>query len=268
MIMKGVVPHYERKTDSISCVFCDELEENIHLHPEVEFIFCVEGKAGIFDIGNQYEISAGQAIVIFPNRLHYYKNIERNSKFGIICFSPEMVYSFRKKFFSSNAQKPVFDFNKYPTICNLVEELMKKYTPNDKRSHALIVGFVNLVMYFIHDDLEFLETEKNDASLINKILNYCLVNFRDKISVQTIAESLNTNSNNISRVFNAYMKIGIPQYINYLRVSEACRLLEYTDYTISEIMEEVGFGSFRNLNRVFYSVLGTTPTEYRKRHQS
>ena len=268
MDKKATVPYYEKKTDTISCTFCNELEENPHLHPEVEFIFCIEGKAGVLDMGNRYEISKGQAVFISPNQLHYYKNIQDNSKFGIFCFSPEIVYSYRKKFVSSNSQNPIFNFERYPVIKTLICELIDNYEQGDRASSALLTGFLNVLMYWIHDDLQFVEIEKGEAGLVNKILNYCLVNYRDRISVQTIAEELNTNSNNISHIFNENMQIGIPQYVNFLRVSEACRLLETTDYSISKISEDVGFGSFRNLNRLFMSILGTTPSDYRKTHQS
>jgi transcriptional regulator GlxA family with amidase domain len=61
------------------------------------------------------------------------------------------------------------------------------------------------------------------------------------------------------------MKMGIPQYVESLRFSDACHLLEMTDYTVAKISEESGFGSIRSMNRAFESFLGITPKDYKKK---
>ena len=55
-----------------------------------------------------------------------------------------------------------------------------------------------------------------------------------------------------------------PAYINSIRLSEACRLLnEQPDKTVNAIAEEVGLTP-RNLRRLFVDQYGMTPTEFRE----
>ena len=51
--------------------------------------------------------------------------------------------------------------------------------------------------------------------------------------------------------------------INTFRINKSCDLLGETDKKISEISEEVGFGSIRTFNRAFMEIMNLTPLEYR-----
>ncbi|HQL83140.1 MAG TPA: helix-turn-helix transcriptional regulator, partial [Spirochaetota bacterium] len=56
----------------------------------------------------------------------------------------------------------------------------------------------------------------------------------------------------------------INDYINKLRIEDAAAKLAERDGKIIEIAFSVGFESLTTFNRVFKSVVGKTPTEYRE----
>ena len=60
------------------------------------------------------------------------------------------------------------------------------------------------------------------------------------------------------------MKISICEYIHSLRVEDAKVLLMQTNQSVTDIAEELGFGSIRTFNRVFLEKTGMSPREYRK----
>jgi AraC-like DNA-binding protein len=51
-------------------------------------------------------------------------------------------------------------------------------------------------------------------------------------------------------------------------VNNAQRLLIYTDYNITEVVEQTGFLSVQTFNRVFKQQTGQSPSTYRKRKRS
>ncbi len=53
-------------------------------------------------------------------------------------------------------------------------------------------------------------------------------------------------------------------YVCCIRVEKAKNLLLNPNYRISEVAYEVGFQSLTHFNRVFKSVAGQSPTEYRQ----
>ena len=53
-------------------------------------------------------------------------------------------------------------------------------------------------------------------------------------------------------------------YVNGLRISEACRLLEEENLSIQDVSEATGFTCTRTFNREFLQIVGKTPSEYLK----
>jgi AraC-like DNA-binding protein len=62
---------------------------------------------------------------------------------------------------------------------------------------------------------------------------------------------------------NQKLGMGFNDYVNSIRISNACRLLIESTSPISEISEEVGFNTVRTFNRAFVKHVGTSPREYR-----
>ena len=64
------------------------------------------------------------------------------------------------------------------------------------------------------------------------------------------------------------LHIGFNDYINSLRVSNACKHLLNSDRSVTEISEIVGFNTLRTFNRAFFKQMGVTPSQYRIRPHS
>ena len=67
----------------------------------------------------------------------------------------------------------------------------------------------------------------------------------------------------ISRAVNRIQKRNVSQFVNDIRVSEACRLLRETPLSITQVIYESGFQTKSNFNREFLRVSGKTPRQWR-----
>ncbi|MFO7691269.1 MAG: helix-turn-helix domain-containing protein, partial [Cryobacterium sp.] len=54
-----------------------------------------------------------------------------------------------------------------------------------------------------------------------------------------------------------------PDMVKRLRISNACRLLDRSELTISAVSEAVGYRNLSNFNRHFFAETGVTPRAYR-----
>ena len=52
------------------------------------------------------------------------------------------------------------------------------------------------------------------------------------------------------------------EYINAMRISEACTLLQHCDYTMDQVAESVGISDQSYFSRLFKKIKGMTPSEY------
>lgn len=85
------------------------------------------------------------------------------------------------------------------------------------------------------------------------------------LTLRRIARKLRLPDRAVSRAINRSQGTGVSQYINRLRIEEACRLLEATDQTVLEISLEAGFLTKSNFNREFTRVTGMAPSAWRAR---
>ena len=83
----------------------------------------------------------------------------------------------------------------------------------------------------------------------------------------SLAKRLGLNQVYLSQLFNQYLDLGFPDFINALRVIEAQRLLmdpEQADITVLDVGFQVGFNSKSNYYRVFRTLTGLAPSDFRE----
>jgi len=83
------------------------------------------------------------------------------------------------------------------------------------------------------------------------------------INLSRIARRLTLPAREVSRAVNAQTVNNVSQYVNRLRIEEACRLLSQTDMPITQIVFASGFNTKSNFNREFGRVKNNTPSEWR-----
>jgi AraC-like DNA-binding protein len=79
-----------------------------------------------------------------------------------------------------------------------------------------------------------------------------------------LEEELHLSKYYISHLFGDKLGIRFNDYINSLRISEACRLLRTSTLSVTEISDASGFGTLRTFNRAFMKQMGMSPSEYRR----
>ena len=105
-------------------------------------------------------------------------------------------------------------------------------------------------------------TEKR--SVITTMLKYVHKNFKNEISLVTMARDLGYNPEYLSHALSAVEGMNFRSLVNSFRTDYAKNLLISTKRTIPDIAAESGFSCERSLHRAFKKVFGKTPGEYRE----
>lgn len=82
-------------------------------------------------------------------------------------------------------------------------------------------------------------------------------------SLDALAHVAGTSARHLSRLFNEHAGMGLPDYINRLRVALARELIAQTRLDMERVAERAGFGSARQLRRAWARVGGGSPTQAR-----
>ncbi|ACT02688.1 response regulator [Paenibacillus sp. JDR-2] len=111
--------------------------------------------------------------------------------------------------------------------------------------------------------------QKNaDHDPIEKVIRYVNQHYQEPLSLTQVAEKVYLNPAYLSTLFKQRTGSSLVEYWTELRVSEAKRRLVSSNEKVTIIAESTGFGNIRHFNRVFKSVTGFAPIDYREQARS
>ena len=102
---------------------------------------------------------------------------------------------------------------------------------------------------------------KNEAM---DIIRYVEENFSENITLEHLANKFYLSPFTVSRYFTRYTGSGLPKYLNAIRIINAKRYLK-EGKSATEVALKCGFNSPSNFSRVFMSVEGLSPSEFKKK---
>lgn len=103
------------------------------------------------------------------------------------------------------------------------------------------------------------------TELTLKVANYVQRHLCERISVNALAKELYLSRPYLSERFKAESGESLTDYILREKTTEARRLLDYTDKSLTSISSYLGFSSPSHFSRVFKKYTGMLPSEYRGR---
>ena len=103
-----------------------------------------------------------------------------------------------------------------------------------------------------------------EQAQIQAIYNYTLNNYKRKISLAEIAEVAKVSINTFCKFFKARSKKNYTDFVNEIRVGQACKLLIENKLRINEVCYESGFNNFTSFHKCFKKTTGKTPLQYQK----
>ncbi|MDO4308125.1 MAG: AraC family transcriptional regulator [Eubacteriales bacterium] len=104
--------------------------------------------------------------------------------------------------------------------------------------------------------------QKRDMLPIKRYLDE---HYNEKIVLDKLASVFYINKFYMTRIFKEQFGISINSYLQQVRITHAKQMLRFTDATLENIGVTCGIGEPNYFSRMFKSVEGITPSEYRKR---
>ena len=100
-------------------------------------------------------------------------------------------------------------------------------------------------------------------SNITRVIDHITENFAEDTSLETAAEMANLSTTAFARNFQKLTGSRFTEFVNRVRIGQACSMLQATDEKVATICHEVGFRNLANFNRHFLKIKNTTPSAYR-----
>ncbi len=262
-----MIPLYENRPGDVYCrdsrITGKSIRYNIpHIHYHIEIAYIMSGHVHAHIDDETYDVHAGDIIIVFPNQVHSYDPIERDKHIMAIV-NPDLFPEFAKHFKNS---VPVSNLIKSSAdneeLVAIIQRLNEEYTSEEHYSDVVLRGYLMTFFGKIFRKMEWKHERPEDYCVLGKIMNYCTNNSEKELSLDVLEKELYLSKSYISRIINTKMGMGFNEYVNSIRISNACKLLSKTDKPITEICELVGFNTSRTFNRAFIKQMNMTPREY------
>lgn len=240
-----------------------------HLHKNVELGYVLSGRTKLRVNAVEHEVNQGDLFLIMPYQTHSFEDhSEEPLNAVVIIFDDALTPAFKTMLNHQSPVTPVFRENS-EEIAPIIKKIADFNISDLKYKEQIISGYLSILLGLIAEKQNFVLAEDNsDSELLQKILIYCSENFKESLSLESVAKALGISKSYVSQIFNNSLKVSFRVYINQFRIHEAISLMENTPLSLADIAFESGFQSIRSFNRNFYEYLGVSPTDYLVRLKS
>lgn len=251
----------------------DGVISQLHYHDELEFLAIFSGE--FVAVVDDVEYVAHPGDVVFINAGVPHKTMSKTPyNTGLIQFRENnfldseiakvIKYSARLGSLSESKIRILRSEELFKTFSEIAEESINK-----KSAYELYVrsGIYKILGYMyrtgILTDAEELYNTKATQKII-PVLSYINQNYGEDVTLESASAMLGFDQSYFCRVFKAATGATFTEYLNFVRVCRAEKLLSRTSKSILEISEDVGFSSVSYFNRVFKKYRNCSPKHYRK----
>jgi AraC-like DNA-binding protein len=255
-----------------------QFDAPLHYHPEFELTLIVKGQGRRF-VGDHVGSFKGGDLVLLGSNLPHFWRSDTDSKTEsdlheavVIQFSNHFVNNILNNLPEClsiiallNKAKSGIRFPE--TLAHYIYKVFE--TTGLNRLLALIVALEQLAACteyeLLASDGFTIKPDEIENERMRKILDYTLENFREDITLETIAGIANLTVPSFCRYFKSRTRKTYIYFLNEIRLSNARKMLMNNELDISQISIECGFQNLSHFHRIFKNQTGVTPMVYRRR---
>lgn len=249
-----------------------------HWHDQFEICYCLSGKGVFYFKNREYEISAGDLVIVNNVERHTSKSYRDHICSNLFLFFQASTI----EQLDFNLLRPfIYDRDRFThkidgqlpiakqigqIILQMQQELNEKRPAYGPLIKSLLFQICSLLLRHYHvETSDVWHQFYNKYATIRTGISYIQSHFHQNISLDDVANAMSLSSSRTRHLFSEIMGEGFKTYLIHLRVQTAQRLLVQTDLSVEDIYEQCGFQSASSFYREFQKIVKETPLSYKKR---
>jgi AraC-like DNA-binding protein len=251
-----------------------------HWHPDLEFIFILDGEMDYFVNGQTLHMSKGEGIFVNSKRLHYgFSDNNSDCSFIVVVVHPsvlgdntplgktffELKFGFETEDYLLLTAKTQWQKDILSSIKLIFDDIDKS-----KDNPLRLLSLVTSLCACTADNIKSLQKERGNNSNANywvavrKMTGFIFQKYNEKITLDDIAAAGSVCRSKCCQLFNEYIGQSPNAYLTCYRIGKSCEMLKESNMTILEIAMSCGFQSPSYFTHIFQKEIKLTPKEYRK----
>ncbi len=107
---------------------------------------------------------------------------------------------------------------------------------------------------------------KSQVKLANQVAAYLSERMESHVTISELSKVFGLSETPLKAIFKAVYGVPIFSYMRVQKMQTAAQTLIHTERPVAEIAFELGYSNTSKFSSAFKSILGDTPSEYRKAH--
>ncbi|NLW42846.1 MAG: AraC family transcriptional regulator [Tissierellia bacterium] len=268
-------------------VYNTDLKKNVmgymplHWHDEVQFALVIKGSVNFTLNNEQFIVPEGDGIFINSGIPHSAKPInDEDSQYICIDISPYFLADRSFIIFEKYVDRLLISvsqilFNKnIDWQKNVLKKIQKIYDEYVEEKNGFEITIKITILEILREVMLNHESGNMDDNNINynrtsderikNVLNYIHKNYQQRIKLDDIADASNLSRSESCRFFKTMTGQTPFEYLLNYRINASFKILRETDLPITEVAQEVGFGSVSYFIEQFRKMTKITPLQFRK----
>lgn len=253
-----------------------------HIHEAVEIIYVTAGNHDFYVNQQHFLVKQGDLMLFRSNTIHRIVSRETDwNRYYVLMIKPSVLYELASKDRAAEyLLRLVLEGGKChwtkselenSPIREAFEKQITLFNSSDPcRDLSLKIGSFQIVLEILRDifqneeDSEELHGSGENTARIYKTISYINHHYGEDIDAQKCCTALNISYSYFSRSFKAITGRSFKEYVNFVRVNQAERMLLSTSKSIMDVAFDCGFNNVSYFIKVFKQLKGSTPLSYRK----
>ncbi|MDD2534503.1 MAG: AraC family transcriptional regulator [Eubacteriales bacterium] len=270
-------------------VFHDNQSVTSHAHDFVEIVLVAKGSCTHRYHNTEIRLIPGDLFVVLPHETHAYEINEDVIIYNCIFYDQALKDDWDNLrqiggIFDMLVVEPLYRIESStqeimhlkPTELTFVENIMIKMLEEQKECLAGYVcaqkAYLILLITFmgrIWVKQVNLDTQEHigKRDLLVEAIRHLDANFESDLQIADLAMKVFMSPQRFRKVFKDVTGMNPLDYINAIRINQAIDLLNDNSLSISEVSQRIGILDTNYFSRLFKIRIGSTPSEYRKKHQ-
>lgn len=251
MSEKITVSYYRyRSVETVSFVPENPLEENY-------IVIVLEGSVTYAVNGQPVTVKAGEGLFLPRGTMRGRAEAPGHAKYYSMLFSDDEIESDRERI------NTVFSHEKVPEILWCASKIDRYYVARyyDVESSQ---RRISRLFYLMLDYCAEASSSEHQSKYVSEIIDYIRANYKSKLRIADIAESVHLNPAYCSTLFKEETGMTVGDFIAEYRLDIARDEL-IAGRTVREAAEAAGFTDPYNFSKWFSKNTGMPPSEYRVR---
>ncbi|MDD6667294.1 MAG: AraC family transcriptional regulator [Lachnospiraceae bacterium] len=154
----------------------------------------------------------------------------------------------------------------HPIMASLIQNIIRECREQPLYYKDAIKGYLHaLTIEILRLDDERLQVRKSDrfSEYIKTAIRYVHEHYSEDIRISEMASTCGLSESHFRKIFEEAMNMKPNDYINSVRIQEACKLIRKEELSMEELGIRVGYQTPSTFNRNFRKLTGKTPYQWK-----